>query len=112
MSSVQEILKGHATPKTVAANYSAAQTDKAVWTPAKGKRIVLMGVLFSTDTAMDIKLEKGDTLVIPSVYLAANSEAVIPAGDFPVWVGGKGEALSVTSSKTGNHSVLLFGYEL
>jgi hypothetical protein len=112
MSSVQEILKGHATPKTVAVNYTTAQTDKAVWTPGSGKRIVLMGALFSTDTAMNIKVEKGDTLVIPPVYLANNGVAQINGGDFPVWTGAADEALSLTSSGTGNHSVLLFGYEI
>ncbi len=112
MSSAQEILKGWAKPITKAVNYSAAQTDKAVWEPTSGKRIVLTGVLFSTDTQMNIKLEQGETLVVPPVYLAANGGAVVSGGDWPIWVGEADQALSLTSSASGNHSCMLYGYEL
>lgn len=109
---IQELLKGIVSSGTKSANYTSAQTDTAIWTPSTGKKIVLVGIVFSTDTAMNIKIEVGTTSVIPPMYMAANGGAVISGGDAPIWVGSADEILTVTSSTTGNHSVLLYGYEI
>lgn len=109
---IQELLKGVTSSGTKSGNYATAQTDTAIWTPATGKKIVLVGVVFSTDTAMNIKIEKGTTSIIPPMYMAANGGAVISGGDAPIWVGAKDEVLTITSSTSGNHSVLLYGYEI
>lgn len=109
---IQEFLKEVATSKTKTGNYATAQTDTAIWTPVSGKRIVLVGVVFSTDTAMNMKVETGTTSIIPPMYMAANGGAVISGGDAPIWIGDKDATLTITSSASGNHSVLLYGYEI
>ena len=109
---IQELLKQVALATSKTGNYSTAQTDTAIWTPATGKKIVLVGIVFSTDTAMNIMVENGSTSIIPPMYMAANGGAVISGGDAPIWVGDTDAVLTITSSATGNHSVLLYGYEI
>lgn len=112
VSSIQEILKGWASATTKAVNYSAAQDGTTVWEPASGKKIVLVGVMFSTDTQMNVSVKQGETTIIPPVYLAANGGSVVSGGDWPIWVGEADQALTFTSSASGNHSCMLYGYEM
>ena len=98
------------TPITKTANYSAAQTDAIVWTPATGKKIILMGVLLSTDTEMTIEVESSNTDIIPPCYFAATGGAVVSGGS-PLWKGAANATLTITSSEAGNHSIMLWGYE-
>ncbi len=99
--------------KTYTKNYAAAQTDAVIWTPTSGKRIVLMGAFFSTDTAMNIQLESALEDIIPPTYLAANGGAVVAGGgECPLWIGAEDATLTITSSASGNHSVKVWGIEV
>jgi hypothetical protein len=95
-------------------NYGSAQTDAVLWTPASGKKIVLFGVFFSTDTAGNFFLEVGgaSTKVIPAVYVPANGTIVINSGSFPLWVGAADQTLTYTSSMSGNNSIKVWGEEI
>lgn len=119
MSSIDEILRGSAESisgsadfKNKNGNYSEAQTDEVVWTPESGKRIVLIGATISTDTAMNVQIESANVDVIPPLYFGENGGAVTSGGDCPLWIGGADATLTLTSSATGNHSFLLWGYEI
>lgn len=92
-------------------NQAAAQTDKVVWTPASGYRIVLLGVVISTNAANNVELESSDVDVIPPIYLAANGGAVVAVGGRPIWIGAVDATLAYTSSAATNVSVALIGYE-
>ena len=98
---------------TVTKNYNTtdAQTDAAAWTPASGKRIVLMGAVFSADATETIFFEVGSTTVIPVQYLGANVPHSIPGGGRPIWEGAVDEALTYTTTTSANTSVYLIGYE-
>ena len=98
------------TPINKPSTYTTAQTDTLVWMPAAGKRIVLLGVLLTTDTAMNIRIKTGAVDVIPPCFFAANGGAVI-SGQGVIWKGEVDATLTITSSAAGNHSVLLWGYE-
>ena len=92
------------------ANYSVAQTDTVVWTPATNKSIVLLGCFLSSDAAMNIFIESVTTVIIPKTYVGVTGGAVISSGN-PIWKGAANATLTITSSAAGNHSILLWGYE-
>lgn len=93
-------------------NYSAAQSKTAIWTPASGKRIILMGAYFSSDTATTAEVESGSRDIIPPTYVGVTGGSVIGFGEYPIWIGTDDEALTFSSSATGNCSVLLVGLEV
>ncbi len=111
MSDFEEMFQGLNFIKKTG-NYATAQTRTAVWTPASGRRIVLMGVELSSDTAMNIQLEEGGADIVPPQYIGATGGVVIGFGNYPVWVGGVDAVITATSSTTGNHSILLVGLEI
>lgn len=92
-------------------NKSAAQTDTTLWTPASGKRIILQGVVVSTNAANNVDLEVSDVDVVPPLYLAANGGGVIQSGGAPIWIGATDASLTYTTSAATNVSVLAWGYE-
>jgi len=98
------------TPVTKSYSWTTAQTGTPIWTPGTQTSIVLLGALISTSAAMKIELESGGADVIPPCHLAANGGAVISGGG-PIWKGGSSDALTVTSSAAGSHSVMVWGYE-
>jgi hypothetical protein len=98
------------TPITKTGNYSAAQTDTAVWTPAAGKRVHLLGVVLSTNDANDIQVECANVDVVPPMYFAAHGGAVI-SGDGELWHGPTNGALTITSTSAVEHSIMMWGYE-
>ena len=97
-------------PITKAASYGSAQTDTAVWTPEKDKRIVLLGFMFSTAIAGSIRIKANNADVIPPVHLAGNGYAHVNS-TAPIWRGTLNQPLTVTSTISGSHSILLWGYE-
>ena len=106
---IQEVRVG-GIPRRRTGNYSTAQTDTVIWTPATGKTIVLMGAVFSTDTAMSVSLSSDANYIIPPLYFSLNGGANI-SGISPIWKGAIDSTLTITSSDNGNHSVMLWGYE-
>lgn len=92
-------------------NTTDAQTDAAAWTPATGKRIILMGLSLSADATETLFFEVTTTTVIPTQYLSAGVPDVISGGGRPVWEGAVDEALTYTTSTSANTSVYLWGYE-
>lgn len=88
---------------------TVAQSQKVLWTPGTGRRILIMGVIFSTDTAMNIQVEEGGRVLVPPIDLPADGGANIlfPNG----LMLGVDVALSYTSSANGGHSVMMYGKE-
>ena len=87
-----------------------AETDHALWTPASGKKIVLMGVKFSADTATTLLVETGTTPVIPTAQYTASGILTIEPST-PIWQGAINEALTYTTGTASSHSILVYGYE-
>lgn len=98
------------TPVTKTATYFAVQTDTVVWTPPAGQRIHLLGVEISTSADMDIEVESNNVDVIPPIYFIANGGASV-TGPGELWRGGWDQALTVSSTASGNWSIKLWGYE-
>lgn len=92
-------------------NQSTAQTDKALWTPASGKRIALMGCSVSSLTAQTTLAKIGSTTVIPILYTGANGNATVGGGVTPIAVGAVDEALTYTSTASVATSVVCWGYD-
>lgn len=88
---------------------TVAQTQKVLWTPATGRRILFIGVLLSTNASTNIQIEEGGRVLVPPVDLPANGGANIL---FPNGLMLEPDvALSYTSSANGAHSVMLYGKE-
>ena len=90
-------------------NQAAAQTGKLLCQPAAGRRLVITGLLLSTDTAMSIRLIEAGEDIVPPIYLGA------PGSGNPIFVPplrlGLNHSLQYTSSAAGNHSVAAYGWE-
>ncbi len=87
-----------------------AESDKTVWTPASGNKIVLLGVKFSSDTATTLLIEMSSTAVVPITECTASGQVVVGNGT-PIWQGGANETLTYTTGTSGRHSILLWGFE-
>lgn len=90
---------------------TGAETDEVVWTPASGKKIVLMGVKFNSDTATSLLVESSTTAVIPTTECTASGQIVINSS-VPIWKGTDDATLTYTTGTSGRHSILLYGYEV
>lgn len=97
---------------TKTGNFSVQQTDTAVWTPAAGKKIVLMGAYFTSDAILTLELEDSNVDVIPPTYTAVKGGASITAGPAPIWIGDDDDTLDISSDQAGDFSVLVWGYEI
>ena len=86
------------------------ETDQTVWTPASGKKIVLMGLKFNSNSATQFLVETGSTAVIPTTDCTASGIMVITSST-PLWEGEADEALTYTTTNSSMHSVLMWGYE-
>ena len=123
----QASLGGYAfTPITK--TYSVKGTDtvsgQVVWTPASGKKIVLLGASFSSASAAEFVLESNG-----ATYSAATVSSVIPTSNCttsglinigngnPIWKGETNKSLylgtrsGVAKGVSNPHSILLYGYE-
>lgn len=87
----------------------AAQANRLVAQPAAGMRLVLTGVLVSTDTAMAITLVSGGGSCGGPIYLPANGSGNVVWAD-PLRLG-LNHGLRFDSSAAGNHSVTAYGWE-
>ena len=102
------------TPVTKTYSSSTDQSSTTVWDPASNKRIILLGVVFSSNTNANFSLAEDDgTTVIPTVYNTASGIQVIGNGT-PIWKGSADTTLDLTT--TGQYtntatSILLWGYE-
>ena len=92
------------------ANTQTAETDTVVWTPASGRKITLLGVNFTSETATTLLVETGSTAVIPITECTASGQIVIGNGN-PIWRGSANETLTYTTGSAGRHSILMYGYE-
>ncbi len=101
------------TPVTKTLTASSSATDTAVWTPASGRKINLLGASFSSNSAANFLIEDGSTAVIPTTYTIASGIAVIGNGT-PIWKGTADGALTATISgefSNTNYTILLWGFE-
>lgn len=91
-------------------SHSGTETDTVVWTPESGRKIVLMGMAFSSDVAERVLVESGTTVVIPYMQNVASGLTVVDSG-YPIWEGTTDATLTYTTVVAGDHSILLWGYE-
>ncbi len=96
--------------KTDSELVGSTETDTVVWIPASGKKIVLNGIKFNSDTATTLLVENGTIAVIPTTECTASGQIVI-ASATPIWQGSADETLTYTVAISGRHSILLYGYE-
>lgn len=90
-------------------DYSSAQTDAVISTPATGKSLQLTGYVVSSDSAMTITIKTGTTTQL-KLYVAAAGGANLTS-EQPFIFGAANETLNVTTSGAGNVFIRLFGYE-
>ncbi len=88
-----------------------AETDRTVWTPASGNKIVLNGVMFWADTKTQAFVEQGTNKVIPNFSMDTASGITVIGNGTPIWKGGLDETLTYTTETASSHSILLWGYE-
>lgn len=86
------------------------ETDRVVWTPASGQKIVLLGVKYSSDLATTLLIENGSTAIVPVTECTASGQIVVGNGT-PIWKGGADETLTYTTNAVSRHSILMWGYE-
>lgn len=91
------------------ANPGAAQTNVLLAQPAAGMRLVLTGVLVSTDTAGAITLLSGGGSCGGPIYLGANASGNVIWPD-PLRLGAN-QGLRYTSTIAGNYSITAYGWE-
>ncbi|MBU0847256.1 hypothetical protein KKH23_08760 [Patescibacteria group bacterium] len=90
-------------------NQGAAQDQKVIWTPRTGRRILLVGVLMSTEVTRWFRWEVDGALLIPPVYLTARGGAnLLFMNGLMLPVDGQ---LMYTSAGDGWHSVMAYGKE-
>jgi len=99
----------------------------AVWTPPSGERIVLLGVAFSSETAMEFTIETDivwgnlgqtqmdtATIIVP-VISCAESGIVTVGNGTPIWKGTADQILYLGTfgdfGEFHDRSLLLWGYE-
>lgn len=87
---------------------AAAQTDKLLWGPAPGQAIVLMGLVASTDTAMEIIFYLGAQRMYLDFPDSGGGNILFPGGGLKLPVGAQ---ITYTSSAAGNHGVAAYGDE-
>lgn len=96
---------------TVTGNGTA---DTALWTPATGNRIVLMGCIISTSAAYKVELEVANVDVIPPMGFQSGGPVSIGFGTFPLWMGTADATLDYTVTNAGataSTSMVCSGYE-
>ncbi len=87
--------------------YSGAQSGVEVLAAQSGKRIVIDKIIFSRDQAGTMKLLSASTDVTNTFYFDAKGGVVL---DDLRLVCGNTEALSITTTGDGDHSILLRYY--
>lgn len=96
-------------------DFTSPQTNAVLWTPAAGKRIVLVLVVVSVNVSNDITLTgSSDGLpIMATLFLTAKGGATPPSGGGAViFFGNVDETIRITSSGGGSHSISLHGYEI
>lgn len=103
------------TPVTKTYSTSGSVSGATVWTPATGKRIVLLGACISSENQLaKIGLETnytsgpGGTDIIPDF---TSTGPVVISSSIPIWEGGVNESIYLTRSKACVPSIVLWGYE-
>ena len=97
-------------PVTEYQEFTAIETDTLVWLPTTGLRIVLMGVIFTSELATEITLKgetKGKIISVPMEDVDKFSHE--PAS--PIWVGGINEKLIIDIDDAVNTFITLYGHE-
>ena len=101
----------YANPLIKLDNQSTNQTAKAIWTPATGKRIALMGLSISSLTAQTTRAYMGTTEIVPIQYTGANGNVTMNGGAVPIAVGDVNETFNYTTTASVATSVVAWGYE-
>jgi len=92
---------------------SAAGTY-AVWTPAAGKRVVLLGLVISSDTLMRVKLVDGDDVQgrrIVDASVPASGGVGVDLSPTPYVATAADQPLRIVTTAAGNVTVAAWGYE-
>ena len=85
---------------------TAAQTDTVlVAAPGAGKRIEVLALVQSSDTAMTITWKSSTTATVDEQYAAANGGKVMPLANQPWFVCAANETLTYTTSSAGKTAV-------
>lgn len=88
----------------------AAQTERVIWTPRQGRRILFMGVLISTRVARWIRVETSGDVLIPPIFFGARGGANLLFTNGLLL--GVNATLSYSSVGDGRHSIMFYGKEL
>ena len=91
--------------------HCGTETDTVVWTPRSGGKIILMGVMFWSDTLGNFFVETGTTKVIPNCGISTASGISVIDSGFPIWRGTADATLTYTTAVNSDHSILLWGFE-
>jgi hypothetical protein len=92
------------------ATASTAQTDTVIWDPTNGTKFVITDILISVDTAMNVHLEDGTTIIFKWAF-AANGGCSTNL-QTPFQSASANNNLTYTSSAVGNIYITILGYEV
>ena len=92
-------------------NTTDAQTDTTLWTPASGFRFILQGCFVSADATQTVEFEVSDVDVIPPIYVAANTSALIGGSHGSIYTSAADAVLKYSTTTSANTSVTCWGYE-
>lgn len=99
------------TPISKVATSSSVATDTALWTPASGHSIAVMGCAVSSGAAQQTRLEFSNVLILPPIYTAADANYQTQSGAFPIAVGAADVALAYSTTSTTTTTITCWGYE-
>lgn len=108
------------TPVHKAAEYSVAQTDTIIWTPASGKKFVVTDYMIiasgnqdTTMTLFDNTNSAANWLFRGTLDLAVNNPVITPTGLRTPFVSAAiNQSLKITFTTNAVVSVMIFGYEI
>ncbi len=101
---------GHTDTNSNDANTETTETDTVVWAPASGRKIVLMGLAFTSAVATTLQIETGTTVIGPLAEVTASGLFVVTSST-PIWQGDEDATLTYTVGSPGRHSIMFWGYE-
>lgn len=100
------------TPQTKThSDVTGIETDTVVWTPESGRKIILMGIAYWSDTLGNFFVESDSTKVIPTCGISTASGVTVIDGGYPIWRGEVDATLTYTVAVDCDHSILMWGYE-
>ena len=102
----------YTTVTKTATGTGTSTADTALWTPASGTRIVLLGCFFAANNAsITVELEVSDVDVIPPVRFESTGRQSVEGGGAPIYVSARDDILRYTVTGSGSWSIMCWGYE-